>query len=503
MTQKQAISNMLKGYNVFLTGAPGSGKTFILNKFISKAENDGLRVGVTATTGIAATHLKGLTIHSWAGIGIKDELTEEDKQRLNSATKIKNRYKNTDVLIIDEISMLQGFRLDMVNDLAKYIRKSELPFGGIQVILVGDFFQLPPISRTNSYKDFVFYSKSWRELELRICYLTEQHRQNKGDDLLNILTSMRNNSLNETDFEKINSRVNRKSENNFVTRLYSHNIDVDKLNEKFLDDIKYQEYIYEAESKGDNYTTDQLFRSILAPRTLKLKVGAEVMFVVNNVSEGYFNGSRGKVSAIIGGKPIVKLNTGRSINVSQYSWMIKENDIILAEVNQLPIRLAWAMTVHKSQGMSLDEAEIDLRDAFTPGMGYVALSRVRSINGLYLKGYNKMTFKLFKEVYDLDINLRFFSEASIDNKKTNLELIDRIIEDRSLIDNKILVKLIMIRDKLSNEDGSITSTLPDSVLEIIAGLKPENSYQLSLIDEIPRKVLTNFSDIILEAIWSQ
>jgi ATP-dependent DNA helicase PIF1 len=147
MRQTQALRAMMEGKSVFLTGAPGAGKTYVLNQFIHLAKQQGRTVAVTASTGIAATHIGGTTIHSWSGLGIKDSLSQYDLDKLKNSAKLVKRYNATDVLVIDEVSMLHGARLDMVNMVAKNLRKNNAPFGGMQVILVGDLFQLPPITR--------------------------------------------------------------------------------------------------------------------------------------------------------------------------------------------------------------------------------------------------------------------------------------------------------------------------------------------------------------------
>ena len=493
---------MLSGNNIFLTGPPGAGKTYVLNKFINKAVFKGYRVAVTATTGIAATHIKGTTIHSWSGIGIKDNLSHDDVTKIISSDKFRKRYKNTDILIIDEISMLQGFRLDMVNQLARLIRENNKPFGGIQIILVGDFFQLPPVSRQNSIKDFVFYSDSWKELNLTVCYLTEQHRQNLDDDLLQILNAMRNNSLHSKLIEKIDNRINVTPVKNKVTRLFTHNIDVDHLNHKFLNDLPDDEVIFESIIKGNNSLANQLAKNILAPFELKLKIGAEVMFVTNNLNEGYSNGTRGTVVKFKDQLPVVRLRNGKIVKVERYSWSYTEDGLNLAEVEQIPLRLAWAITVHKSQGMSIDEAEIDLRGAFTPGMGYVAFSRLKSIDGLYLKGYNSMTFKLFKEVLEFDYGLRFYSNAEENKNKSNLEVYEQVNSDNIYINKKVYKSIELLRDRLYSEYEKIYQDFPDTLIALISALLPLSLSNLKLIDYLPKNIFKSYGELIIESVRS-
>lgn len=406
----------MSGSNVFLTGAPGAGKTFVLNEFTGRAMRTGKKVAVTASTGIAATHLGGTTIHAWSGLGIRDSLTKDDLKWLEGNDKLIKRYNATDILVIDEVSMLHGARLDMLNQTAKILRKSQAPFGGLQVVLVGDLFQLPPITRGPGVIDFVYASEAWAELNPKICYITEQHRQEGHDGLLNLLEAMRSNELEDEHRLIVGERMGKKPPSDMVlTRLYAHNADVDSINKQHLNALTTKSKTFKMETKGAKARLEALTKNVLAPEVLELKVGAEVMFVANNFAEGFVNGSRGSIVGFSGQKPIVELMNGRTIYVEPHTWSISEDGKIRAEVSQLPLRLAWAITIHKSQGMSLDAAEVDLSKAFTPGMGYVALSRVRSLDGLYLQGVNRVAFTMHPQIFEFDAAL----------KRASLELADQ------------------------------------------------------------------------------
>lgn len=416
MRQLQALQIMMAGKSVFLTGAPGAGKTFILHKFIKTAKRAGRAVAVTASTGIAATHIGGTTIHSWSGLGIKDTISQWDLEKLKSSAKYVKRYNSTDVLVIDEVSMLHGKRLDMINTVAKVLRQNNEPFGGLQVVLVGDLFQLPPITRSGEATDFVQYSDAWTTLDPCICYITEQHRVSAGDTLLDLLSAMRQGAVNELHEQALRDRLGRQPDKDVVvTRLYAHNADVDSINQLHLQALTTDTVVNGMTSRGVQAKRDQLMKSVLAPEQLQLKRGAEVMFVANNFSEGYVNGTRGTVIDFVGDTPVVVTNDGREINVEPYSWKLEEDERVAAEVVQLPLRLAWAITIHKSQGMSLDAAEIDLSRTFTPGMGYVALSRVRSMDGLYLKGVNQMALTMHPAIFEFDETARQQSKMLADN----------------------------------------------------------------------------------------
>jgi ATP-dependent exoDNAse (exonuclease V) alpha subunit len=412
MRQAQALSVMMRGKSVFLTGSPGAGKTYVLNKFIDLAEKAGKRVAVTASTGIAATHIGGTTIHSWSGLGIRDELSSNDLIWLKDNERLSKRYNSTDVLVIDEVSMLHGKRLDMINQACKLLRESDEPFGGLQVVLVGDLFQLPPVSRDQAPEDFAHLSETWEELSPSICYLEEQHRQ-QGGGLLELLEAMRSNDLQEAHQDILAERLGVEPESEqLITRLYAHNQDVDSINEGKLAQISSKKYEFKMLSKGTASKIEQLARGVLAPENLELAVGAEVMFVANNFAAGFVNGTRGQVVSFKDDLPIVQLSSGgRLVRVEPHTWMLEEDGKKRAEVSQLPLRLAWAITIHKSQGMSLDAAEIDLSRSFTPGMGYVALSRVRSLDGLYLSGINRMAMELHPLIHEFDVELRGQSKS--------------------------------------------------------------------------------------------
>jgi ATP-dependent exoDNAse (exonuclease V) alpha subunit len=501
MRQKQALAVMMSGANVFLTGAPGAGKTYVLNQFIKRAERAGKRVAVTASTGIAASHLGGTTIHSWSGLGIIDFLSPEDLDRLGGADRLVKRYNSVDVLVIDEVSMLHGQRLNMVNELAKVLRGNSEPFGGMQVILVGDLFQLPPVSRGNGPIDFVHLSQAWAELNPSICYITEQHRQQGSDQLLGFLEAMRANDVNEDSGQIITERIGRRpGEDEIITRLYSHNIDVESINQQHLKAIPDSSKRFAMQTKGSKAKIEQLMKGMLTPEILELKVGAEVMFVANNFAEGFVNGSRGRIIAFDkGSNPVVRLTNNRLITVEPHSWSLSEDGLVRAEVTQLPLRLAWAITIHKSQGMSLDAAEIDLSRAFTPGMGYVALSRVRSLDGLYLKGLNAMAMHMHPQVYEFDGQIRYQSEqlaAETDDVEDEPEPSSR--PTASTADPELIKALTQWRLARAKKDGIAAYMVAhNATLDAVAKALPLTKRELLGISGFgPKKVDTYGDDII-------
>ncbi len=432
MKQALALAILDAGHSIFLTGPAGSGKTFVLNQFIKDARAGGKSVAVTASTGLAATHLGGNTIHSWAGIGIADEL---HKKHVNDMSKSRHeQIENADILIIDEVSMLHDYRLDMVDEVCRQVRgKLEDPFGGLQVILSGDFFQLPPVNRNESKQGgFVINSKAWEELDPAVCYLEEQHRQ-EDDELLEILTALRANDLRRRHAERLLERkVARTPFDDPVTELYTTNINVDAVNEAKLNAMDGELHEYEMTSTGRKGAVESLKKSCLSPEILQLKKGAFVMFVKNSQEKKYVNGTLGTVIGFspITDYPIVETKNGRKIETKPDTWEMRDGEKKIASVSQIPLRLAWAITVHKSQGMTLDSAHVDLSNAFVPGMGYVALSRVKSLKTLTLGGLNRTALTMHEEAYDIDDTLRVKSAKDAKRLAELEETYASKIEDR-------------------------------------------------------------------------
>lgn len=431
MLQSQALDILKMGKNVFITGPAGSGKTYVINEYIKYLKENAVDVAITASTGIAATHIGGMTIHSWSGLGIRDTLTDYDIDELMERQYLYKRFDRTKVLIIDEISMLHNYRLDLIDWICRQMKHNEKPFGGMQIILCGDFFQLPPITRVGNFRshsdvpfgntvetEFAYKSESFLSSKFTVCYLSEQHRQ-KDNTYLGILNQIRENKVSSRTVELLKSRLNVvSSESGESTRLYTHNIDVDVVNKKHLDLISGTSKKYYMTSKGSNGLTLTLKKSCLSPEELELKVGAKIMFTKNHPEGMYVNGTLGVIKEFNSfGEPVVTTKNGMDISVSPQSWKIEEEGKVKAEISQYPLRLAWAITVHKSQGMSLDSMEVDLTKSFVKGMGYVALSRVRSLEGMKLLGFNDMSLLVDSEVLEMDKKFRELSTDAVNDLK--------------------------------------------------------------------------------------
>jgi len=326
--------------------------------------------------------------------------------------------------------MLHSYRLDMVDQVCRAFKRNSLPFGGLQVVLCGDFFQLPPVERGEDYASFVNESQAWQTMDIKICYLNEQHRQ-MDHKFLSILNAIRMNRADNDTLDMLMQRRDKPIKSSVAaSKLYTHNANVDAINNLRLGKIKSKKREYLMHVKGKENLVDALKKGCLAPEELILKKGAVVMFVKNNFNKDYVNGTLGKVIGFEKDDeeyPVVETYTGIKIRVRPESWTIEENDRVVAEISQIPLRLAWAITVHKSQGMSLDAAEIDLSRAFVCGMGYVALSRVRTLEGINLLGFNHTAFKVNKDVVELDKELIEFSKIT----KQGLQKMSRLSRKRA------------------------------------------------------------------------
>lgn len=427
MTQKEALALMDSGASLLLTGAAGTGKTFVINEFIKRSKLKGRKIAITATTGLAATHLNGTTIHAWSGMGILDELPNNFFSKITNVRR--DQILKAETLVIDEISMLHDFRLDMIEEIVRTVRESNEPFGGMQVILCGDFFQLPPVNRQSGRQgSFVTNSNIWKSDFFGVCYLNQQFRQADDSSFAAILNGIRQGYLLRSQLELLKSRI--VFDDPFVskTRLLTTNSDVDVINQQHLARLSGKAYEYTMEQSGKSKFVEQLKQSCLAPEALVLKKGALVMFIRNSNDKKYFNGSLGTVTGFEKGTryPIVELKNGFKVTAVPESWELIDGDTRKAMITQIPLRLAWAITVHKSQGMTLDDARIDLRRAFVKGMGYVALSRVKSLENLSLDGLNGLSLQVSDEAKLLDLDLK---EKSLNLAKISNQIFDEWIEE--------------------------------------------------------------------------
>ncbi len=414
MTQGEALTILKTGANVYLTGEPGSGKTHTINEFIEWLRASGIEPSVTAATGIAATHVGGMTLHSWSGIGVSEHLSRADVDRIASMEHVARRITKAKVLIIEEISMLSSATFEMADKVCREVRRSESPFGGLTLVLVGDFFQLPPVSRGREV-EFAYASPTWRELNLLTCYLTEQYRQDDSE-FLGVLSAIRSGEVEQMHHERLMTRHTSQSALPPDTpKLFSHNNDVDRINADELAKLSSKAKKFQMSSKGKDSLVEGLKRGCLSPEVLELKEGAAVMFTKNSPQGRFVNGTLGVVVDFdAAGLPIVETKQGLRITTEPMEWQVQVEGKVRASISQIPLRLSYAMTVHKSQGMSMDAAIMDLSKAFEYGQGYVALSRVRRLSGVYLTGLNQRALEVHPNIMEKDRDFRAASEAARD-----------------------------------------------------------------------------------------
>jgi hypothetical protein len=314
--------------------------------------------------------------------------------------------------------MLHAFKLDMTDIICKTIRGNDNPFGGLQIVLCGDFYQLPPVSKEKHRGSFITNSSIWNKMNIQVCYLTKQFRHTDSQ-LSEILNEIRANNISDKSVKLLLARVDANLPDSVEpTKIYTHNSNADSYNLDKLGKIEKEEHKFQMKWGGDSKLVESLKKSCLAPEELILKKGAVVMFVRNNKTVGYVNGTTGKVIDFDkDGYPIVEVfKTKKKITAISGKWQVDESLKIVAWISQVPLRLAWAITTHKSQGMTLDYAEIDLSKSFTYSLGYVALSRVRALEGMRLKGFNSVALKVSKEAIEIDKHLL---HRALDNSGVN------------------------------------------------------------------------------------
>lgn len=418
--QDYVFNKFIEGYNIFITGPAGTGKSQFIYSLVKYCKENNKKYQVCAMTGCAAILLKcrAKTIHSWSGIGIESDNKKNIISKINSNYGKRNKWKQTDVLIVDEVSMMSDGIFELLFTIGQITRNNfEKPFGGIQLVFCGDFFQLPPIRN-----DFCFKSPLFRETFSIQIEFTRIFRQ-KDDIYCKLLNEIRIGNISKESISILQKYVNRPTDKDnkiIPTRLFPIKSQVDKINNNEMSKLKDDIVIYEMkkECKGLEKECSFLMNNLNCCSVLKLKKGCQVMCIVNlDIGNNEFpigNGSLGIVIDFTSNHlPIVQFKNGTTKTIQYYEWISEEFSSLV--IKQIPLVLSWAMTIHKSQGSTLEMATIDLgNQIFECGQSYVALSRVSDLDGLYLSDFNPKKITVNKDV------LNFYDNLWKEQKKINL-----------------------------------------------------------------------------------
>jgi ATP-dependent DNA helicase PIF1 len=452
--QQIAFDKYVDGNNIFITGPGGTGKSALIKMIFQHAYNKLKDIQVTALTGCAAVLLncKAKTLHSWSGIGLGYGTTEQLITKIKKNKFSKALWKQTDILVVDEVSMLSLKLFDQLNDIGKAIRGNLQPFGGIQLIFSGDFFQLPPVGDKDEpdTQRFCFESDDWNSVFHRDCQIELIKIFRQTDEVYAaILNQIREGKIKKKSNDLLLQYVGRTFDPNLVaepTKLYPTRNKVENINNtkmsnltgeerefniKYLKDLEMNKVDrskrLEFNDKDIQVELDFLASNLICDKEMKLKVGSQVMCIVNIQSDSGIeicNGSQGIVLSFceITGAPRVKFNNGIERIMVRHVWA--SDKIPGIGVSQIPLILAWALTIHKSQGATMDAAEIDVGSGiFECGQTYVALSRVKTLNGLYLTSFDAKRIRINKKVKDFYESLSLYHLSKLNNEEVFIPMV--------------------------------------------------------------------------------
>jgi ATP-dependent DNA helicase PIF1 len=460
--QRDAVHTVLStDANAFITGPAGTGKSYVLKMIAQELHLKGRKFEVLSTTGISAVDVGGTTIHSFTGIGIEDLALDDLQAVVEKSEEARTRWMESDLWIIDEVSMMHPKTFNNLDSLGRRIRRIKRPFGGIRVVMFGDFFQLPPISKgASSALTFCFETLAWRSLDIVVHTLTEPFRQ-KDEGFYRILSEARVGRLERESVSVLQSRlkVTLPTENGVEpTILYSKNDAVDAINAKKIAELKTEEVTYrslksaQGKFKGSvEHLYDKYFGNMRTPKVVTLKVGCQVIVTANvNIPEGICNGSRGVVSRFTEDReklPVLTMSNGKEWVMKRKKWTVDlDSPNVKLSYSQIPLALGYAISIHKSQGMSLDRLITDLGPSvFAHGQAYVSLSRVRRLEGLSLKDFDVRSIKAHPSV-------RKFYEEVGGSKKEPVELkVSRVKPGEAAMNAEIASRINFIALMTSQE----------------------------------------------------
>lgn len=388
--QKIALEMCQSGENIFLTGGAGSGKSFVIREFM-KDQNE-KQLPILASTGAAAVLLGGRTFHSFFGLGIMEGGPDATFQRLLNDSKALNRIKKVEGIIIDEISMIPGDAFRVAEMISQVARDSSLPWGGLRVIAVGDFGQLPPVTKTGQKRDWCFLTEAWKKTGFQVCRLHINQRI-QDNHFLNVLDDVRHGRITEKVKNFLQDHTKVHDEDHPGTRLFPRRDQSEQYNQKKLAEINETECVIDSIYLGEQKFIEILGKNAPVPQQLKLKIGCRILFLKNDMQKRWVNGTRGVVTEVEPDYLVVKKDGGREVKVEKMSFSLLDADgNVKASVIQFPVNLAYATTIHKSQGATLDELWCDLGALWEPGQAYVALSRLRDPMGLHIVRWHPRSF---------------------------------------------------------------------------------------------------------------
>ena len=424
-TYLKILTLLKNGENVFLTGFAGTGKSYILNKLKEYFKK---KLTITSTTGIAAVNVKGQTLHSWAGVGLCRNTVYNTVEKIKKRPTQYRQIMNCKILAVDEISMLNIEAFEYINEVLREVRECNDPFGGIQVIFIGDFFQLPPVEKEGEIRHYCFDSPVWDKLGLKNVVLKKNYRQNE-ENFITALAHMRENCLEVEDIELLKTRCV-ENEDADILHIFSTNEEANRYNfAKFnmidepvklfyAEDGVYRgsKLVTEGFTESENYILEIFSKNCRAEKEIALKLGARIMLLVNmDFNKGLINGACGVIQGFNQDTICIKFDNGVVSNIPKHKFEYYYNERVVAERMQYPLKLAYGITIHKSQGMTLDRLVVDCARIFERGQSYVAMSRVKTLEGLYLKNFEPEKVLVDNRVAEFYENIKEVEEVKPNN----------------------------------------------------------------------------------------